>query len=238
MAVPQEPYALVEWPTVSEDSSRWKIIRASQHKPIKLMCYSARPLWCKTHFWQRRTTPCLKAACPACSAGYAPRTNGYLLAVDLDEKRHVLVEVTDQPAADMQAHLERWGTLRGFNMILGRVTKKANGKVYLAIKGMNEGAHAMPPEESTWSVMCHIFGLRLEAIPNLHVKVENDLQNDDDVKNAIDYVREVDDADWLNARIKPAAEQLALSLPGMVKIGETINGLNVRTQRMDQLNMH
>lgn len=84
---------------------------------------------CWTHFYRRRTQPCVGEACSICAEQSPRRWYGWLIGFDVARREKSLVEVPPGVALALRAYREQVGNLRGHCMQLSRRNSKENGPV-------------------------------------------------------------------------------------------------------------
>jgi hypothetical protein len=146
-------------PTGDDSSGSWTIKRASHERPLQLVIVSHDLFGIRTHFWQRRTGPCLKVGCEACAKHQLSRWNGYLLALQVPSNERVIFEFTPAAAVTLDALFKEAGTLRGLKLLAGRAGGKLNGKVQVTSQGFTPNTHKLPADEPVWPVLSRVWGL-------------------------------------------------------------------------------
>jgi hypothetical protein len=146
-------------PDNQDQNFGWTIKRASADGPAKLVILNSDMLGIRTHFFRGRTIPCLLEDCPACECKQLSRWKGYLLAIEIPTEQQVVFEFTPPVATTLDEAHKRHGTMRGLQVVVSRTSKKANGKVVLAVKGITVLGPQACPDYSVWPILCRIWGI-------------------------------------------------------------------------------
>lgn len=210
MAINENDVRLERMPSDGNVSHGWNIRRASHEKALLLVCISHDLYGVRTHFWNRRTGPCLRNGCQACKEGQLSRWTGYIEAVDVKDSAKVLFEFTEAAAPTLGAAFTKFKTLRGLSIIACRTAPRANAKVHLTVKGMHAQAHDLSEEVPVWPILSHIWGLSKELVPTL---IPNHRPTEEEVLTAVESANRMGQADesaWMNTRAQELAGQLKL----------------------------
>ena len=227
MTVRKEDVRSERLPTDEDQPSPWKIIRTPMVTPIKVVCVSHDLVGYRVHYWNNRTTVCVKEGCPACLAGWRSRYAGYVLAVGANDNSQYVFEFTPPPALILGKAFDERGTLRGLNLVFSRRTKKANGAVTVTIRGTNDQAHRLPPDQDTWSILSRIWGLNKHTSPTFAEFSPDSLAEAERVQNAMNQIGDGHDNDWMKQRlsdlssVERIADDLTKKLSG--KNGDSIS---------------
>lgn len=150
------------------------ILRRTPHdRQGNYVSVSADFIGIRTHFFNKRTCPCLKFACPACDAGNRARWNGYLLVVDKKDQMLVIFEFTSRIVRNIDDHIKLIGTMRGTEFLCFRPSGKVNGGLSIQIKGVHPKATSLPKDVPIWPILSHIWGIKESAVPQ-HEMTEDD----------------------------------------------------------------
>jgi hypothetical protein len=163
MSIRKEDCRIERLPSKDSMISGWDIVRAKPEQNLPLVIVSTDVFGIRTHYWNRRTGPCLKSGCDACAAKMLSRWNGYLLAIVEGSNQHVIFEFTPAAAMAFDVAFKEYETLRGLRVIAKRVGKATNSKVHVAVKGKHPNAHKLPAEPEIWPILSHIWGLHESA---------------------------------------------------------------------------
>jgi hypothetical protein len=199
-------------PGGEDQSFDWCIVRADEAKPILLIALSDKHWGTRTHFFKGRTMPCLKTDCEACKRKMLSRWTGYLLCLENKTGTKIIFEFTPPGALVLQKARNEYTTLRGLNIIASRPSRKANGKVLLEIRGMNSGAHKLPPAPDAKPLLMHIWGLADQDIPEYAEFTPDGLAEAERVQHAMEQVPPADENSWMHARASDLAGQIILPL--------------------------
>lgn len=102
-------------------------------------------LGCGTHYYRRRTQPCVGDGCSICADGQPRRWYGWLVGYDVARREKVLVEVPPGVAIALRAYRGQVGNLRGHVIRLSRRNKKENGPVRGEFAAGKFGSELLPP---------------------------------------------------------------------------------------------
>lgn len=186
----------------------WEIKRADPNKPLMMVCVSSKIVGTHTHFFEKRTQPCVKTDCKGCAAGRRREWHGYLLAQDAKDMRKWCVELTAVGAQPLVDAFDVYHSLRGVQFILERAERKANGKVLTTVRGMWPKPLLLAEEEPTWPIVFRIWGIALTAaIPERQFTRDN--LNEHEAKCLPKETQERGhDDEWLAARKLEVARDL------------------------------
>lgn len=159
----REIYHVGEEPEEDDGGSLYQIRRVPAGGSLNLVLISKNVLGIRTHYYHGRTTPCLRANCPACNDGYNPRWHGYVLAVDARAERPIIFEFPAGVWPTFKQYANERGDLRGVMAVATRLGSANNSPVQVTLRGPHKEAHRLPPEQDLWPILCRIFGLRPSA---------------------------------------------------------------------------
>lgn len=212
MSISRDDCRIERMPSEHDGSFIWSIKRASHESSLLLCLISSDIFGIRTHYFNKRTMPCVRAYCEPCNRHQTSRWTGYLQAVDAKNGSRVLFEFTPAAAATFdQAHKDR-GTLRGLNVIAGRTSNKINAKVQVTIKGMSDKAHVLPCEVETWPILAHIWGLKPEAPAIISGHTPDALAESERLKDVLAGQKETDENQWMWDRARLLESQLVMPL--------------------------
>lgn len=100
---------------------------------------------CSTHYYRRRTQPCVGDQCEICAGGQPRRWYGWLVGYDVARREKVLVEVPPGVALALRAYRGQVGNLRGHVIRLARRNKKENGPVKAEFGPGKFASELLPP---------------------------------------------------------------------------------------------
>lgn len=102
-------------------------------------------LGCGTHYYRRRTQPCVGSDCPICAEGQSRRWYGWLIGYDPGKRIKVLVEVPPGVAIALRTYRGHVGNLRGHVIRLSRRNRKENGPVVGEFAAGKFASELLPP---------------------------------------------------------------------------------------------
>lgn len=100
---------------------------------------------CSTHYYRRRTQPCVGDGCEICASGQPRRWYGWLVGYDVARREKVIVEVPPGVALALRAYRGQVGNLRGHCICLSRRNKKENGPVKAEFAAGKFASELLPP---------------------------------------------------------------------------------------------
>lgn len=112
-----------------------------------------------THFFHRRTLPCVGAGCPGCAEGRPKRWEGYIAIYTTAPSRHVIIALTPGLAADLLAFAADKSTLRGRFVSITRQGKRPNGRLTITCEDRLIPPEKLPPPPLLRAHLAHIWGL-------------------------------------------------------------------------------
>lgn len=113
----------------------------------------------ETHFFGRRTLPCVTEDCPGCAAQKPRRYEAYLSVWTASPSKHIIVALTPRAAAEILSTITPPNQLRGHMITLRRTGTRANGPVTAEIDGEMIDANRLPPAPDLLAQMLDIWGL-------------------------------------------------------------------------------
>lgn len=125
---------------------------------LLLAITSPEPVGVWTHFWSRRTTPCLAQACPACAEGLPTRYECYVGAITSEKREHAIYALTPNAARALYDATPQDETSRGLVVTLSRAGTKANGRLILTSNGQKLSSTKLPPAPDLVAILLHIWG--------------------------------------------------------------------------------
>jgi hypothetical protein len=118
-----------EAPDLDPSRITLRLIRTPHDRPIDMLPTCKRPVGTWTHFHQRRTIPCAGLpGCPLCLDGHPARWHGYLSAILLPHREHILWQYTAPLAHQITEYLAQTDTLRGSIITAKRVAPYPNAR--------------------------------------------------------------------------------------------------------------
>lgn len=140
-----------------------RIVRTPADKPLVAVVTSHKIQGCPTHFARHRTIPCEKPnKCPWCDDGYSFRWHSYLGAVLGESYEHIIFETTALATETFKTYYEQNGSLRGCKFQARRPSKRANGRVVIACKRIDESKIRLPDELDIRRILCHIWNIKFD----------------------------------------------------------------------------
>lgn len=121
-------------PDRGEVTHSTKLVRAKPGKAIGGICLSADVIGAYTHYWQGRTRICEGPGCEACESNRAARWYGFLAIAHEQSKEVAILEITASSLQPIEAHLKKYGTLRGARISLKRAGAKINSRILATIE--------------------------------------------------------------------------------------------------------
>lgn len=115
---------------------------------------------CSTHYYRRRTQPCVGAECPICAEGQPRRWYGWLVGYDVARREKVLVEVPPGVALALRAYRGQVGNLRGHVIRLSRRNKKENGPVRGEFAAGKFAPELLPPCPDIHVLLARMWQIR------------------------------------------------------------------------------
>jgi hypothetical protein len=143
----------------------WKLERCPGKGTFKFLVLSSKPLMVGTHFVSRSGKPCRAVDCPHCANHVEQRWNGYLAIAMLPNKVKCLVEYTEGSQAPLIEAFERFGTIRGLQVIMSRPRGRFNSPMLLQCPGRQENTFDLPEEPDVFAEMCRIWKVNQEVAP-------------------------------------------------------------------------
>lgn len=112
-----------------------------------------------THFFGGHTVPCERPDCKACSKAMPFRWHGYVAAIDATNNLHFIFEFTAQAADAFVQYRDAHGTLRGCRFEARRLNSKANGRVILSCRPVDQTKITLPNPPDIAACMSIIWNL-------------------------------------------------------------------------------
>lgn len=122
-----------------------RVVRAPKIGKDLWTILSEQLIGCWTHYFQRRTQPCVGSGCHICSPKTPRRWYGWLVGFDPTRREQKLVEVPPGPALSLRAYRGQVGNLRGHCIELSRRNKKDNGEVVARFGPGKFSSELLPP---------------------------------------------------------------------------------------------
>lgn len=144
-------------PPPATELSNFRLVRVQAGRPTGGVILSAKPVGHYTHYYRKRTMPCIGERCEACRDGNSPRWYGYLFV--WNHVTHVQ-SVLELPASTVRALLDRYNhltTWRGCTIVTERVPNKPNGRVHATIRDTISTHPDLPTSPNITAVLEHIW---------------------------------------------------------------------------------
>lgn len=149
------------WSEAPDDPTRpptLRLIRCPHDRAIDLLPTSRRPLGTFTHFHLRRTIPCQGLPdCELCTQGIPFRWHGYIAAMLLPSREHVIFEYTAPHAQTFRQYLDEFQSLRGAHITARRIAPYPNARTTIAIRPAGPNAPTLYPEPNLAAILCAIW---------------------------------------------------------------------------------
>jgi len=135
----------------------------------KLACVITSDTWVGTytHFYDRRTHPCLGDAdnCEGCRRRHAKRWKAYLAGVMIPGHRNVIIELTVNALDSCHALRHDRHQLRGKKITLWRRGDARNAPVMCMLETI-KGIEHLPPAFDLMDSLCRVWGVQHEVQDN------------------------------------------------------------------------
>lgn len=158
------------WTDAPNDPSRpptLRLIRTPADRQIELLPTTSRPLGTFTHYHLRRTIPCIALPdCELCREGIPYRWHGYIAALLLPQREHVIFEYTAPHAQTLREYLEQFQSLRGAQITARRIAPYPNARITITVRPAGPNAPALPPEPNLAAILCAIWQVPAAPAPN------------------------------------------------------------------------
>jgi len=135
------------------------VIRTPASGKLRGIITSENLIGCPTHYFQLHTVPCQQPECQPCNLGLPWRWHGYVTIFTANTHLHQLLELTAPPAEVLATYYEQHGTLRGCEIIAGRVSPRPNGRVRLITKPANLENISLPTPPDLRLILATIWNL-------------------------------------------------------------------------------
>lgn len=155
-----------EAPDDSDPNAHITLIRAPAKGSLKITCLSDRAIGRGTHYFGRRTIPCIGMAngCKPCAELQIARWTGWIAAKNVKAGTLHVVEFTGDPGAQLKRQREEQGSLRGLQMEFFRTGGLVNSPVRVRTHGQHPEAYALPPAFEIIKVLERIWGMKDKLI--------------------------------------------------------------------------
>lgn len=151
-----------------------RIRRTPATKPLAAIVTSPDLTGCNTHFIANRTVPCEgEETCPHCAEGHSWRWHGYVAAIETGTLEHFIFECTAAAADSFRNYLTVHGNLRGCHFTASRPNGRANGRVVIACRRIDEQRNRLPAPLNVRKILCHIWSVQYTDVHPRATLVEN-----------------------------------------------------------------
>ena len=157
---------LEEAPDLSAGPLGLQVVRAPSKGKASFVVLSDAVLGTWTHYFRRRTQPCMGNECQICPQENTRRWYGWLVGLNLLRREKFLVEVPAGVALNLRAwRLER-GSLRGCTLTLFRANSKENGPVRGTISPATIDLGLLPECPNIVGLLCRMWQIKeVDALP-------------------------------------------------------------------------
>lgn len=156
------------------------VVRAPHKGCLVLTILSDHVLGCWTHFYRRRTQPCMGAECTICPHENTRRWYGWIIGYDVVRREKKLMEIPASVAINLRAYRAERSTLRGHSLKLFRKNDKSNGPVVGAIGQPKIDLSLLPECPDIVSLLCRLW--QIKSLTADEVKRSNlEVYNTDDL---------------------------------------------------------
>ena len=138
---------------------KYDILRTPAGGIGNLVLLSEGFLWQELHYWRGKSVPHNQHWCEPCEFACELRERGYIACTPNGTVDIQILEVTDQCDEVIADAVQRFHTLRGLVVGLGRKEKKTNGKLRIIIPGKQIHGDLLPAAPNVEEVMRRIWGL-------------------------------------------------------------------------------
>lgn len=140
-----------------------RILRTPAAKPLVAIVTSQSIGGTATHFVKNRTIPCEKPNdCPWCDDGHSWRWHAYLSAVMAGTYEHFIFECTAAASDTFTTYYNIHNTVRGCKFQAHRPSGRANGRIVIACKRLDETQVRIPEELNVRRILCHIWNIKYD----------------------------------------------------------------------------
>ena len=140
------------------------VIRTPPNKPITAIVTSEDLVGTFTHYFHGRTMPCESESCLACSEGIPFRWHAYVSAWQQGSGLHFLFECTAQAAESFTTFRDAHGTLRGCLFQATRMNQKANGRIQIQTKPVDQTVVFLPEPPDICKCLAILWNLPSKSV--------------------------------------------------------------------------
>lgn len=135
-----------------------RLLRTPHDRAIDLLPTSRRPIGTFTHFHQRRTIPCSGLPdCPLCLAGHPARWHGFIAALLLPHREHIIWQYTAPLAHQIGDYLAQAESLRGSIITAKRIAPYPNARITIWIRPAGNNTAPLPDPPDLPALLCRIW---------------------------------------------------------------------------------
>jgi hypothetical protein len=151
---------LSEAPEASAGPLGLPVVRAPSKGKLSFVLLSdaVRGTW--THYFRRRTQPCMGDQCQICPLENTRRWYGWLVGFNAPRREKVLLEVPAGVALNLKAWRAERGSLRGCSLTLFRANSKENGPVRGSISPCTIDVGLLPECPAIESLLCRMWQIK------------------------------------------------------------------------------
>lgn len=157
---------LHEAPDASAGPLGLQVVRAPSKGKVSFTLLSDAVLGTWTHYFRRRTQPCMGVECQICPLENTRRWYGWLVGFNVLRGQKWLVEVPAGVALNLQAWRRERGSLRGCSLSLFRANNKENGPVRGEISPPHLDIGLLPECPDIVSLLCRMWQIKDVDIVN------------------------------------------------------------------------
>lgn len=174
---------LEEGPDDSAGPIGLPLARTPQSGCLVLTILSDHLLGCWTHYFRRRTQPCLGGECFICGTSSPRRWYGWLIGYDLSKGQKSIVEVPAAVALHLRSYREKHASLRGHRIKLFRKSSKPNGPVAVEMAPPKIDVAMLPECPDIVALLCKVWQIKSltpEEVRRSNIEIYTDRDDDYD----------------------------------------------------------
>ena len=135
------------------------LIRIKPGQPTKGIITSTQICGVPTHYYGRRTLPCLADECPGCKAQLAKRWEGYISVWTFAPSHHVIWALTTAAACGLKDTAPNFTDLRGLCLTIARAGKHNNSQLRARCDPYEALQMRLPTAPDLRAHLLHIWGM-------------------------------------------------------------------------------
>ena len=194
------------------EAFEWKLLRPKAGVRCAVTCLSSTKFGILTHYTQQGTQPHVRQACKWCELKRDVRWHGYFEAVLHPTMRLVIVEMTPRAAAGLTAGIEKYGQMRGLDIVLDRDGARSNSPQSLVVKRVCPMPGKLPVEVPLLPLLKRIWQIPDQDLAAALDQLDQSVQGTVSELELMERHMETHDSDWLKQRATDLAGQLKLPL--------------------------